>query len=234
MVPAPALGNHSSVCVLLKLVGLSSLFPKRNSEEKKNLQEFGKAFVILEVLFSRMAPVSSAVQGRNWTHPRGSCPLPTLPQQCQGSLRLHPFPSPRAPVGSSLSPVPQGFHLEISCSSRREGGIPAQLGGLLESSWGVAQLTLPRQVCCQSVGAAAIEYLQGVFALVSLPGLQDVQPDLVHGAPSSGPVTALQLFLPEGASDGISVVLSRAEKSLFSSGSHDSFHGERKSHGAVL
>lgn len=124
--------------------------------------------------------------------------------------------------------------MEISCSSRREGGIPAQLGGLLESSWGVAQLTLPRQVCCQSVGAAAIEYLQGVFALVSLPGLQDVQPDLVHGAPSPGPVTALQLFLPEGASDGISVVLSRAEKSLFSSGSHDSFHGERKSHGAVL
>lgn len=134
-------------------MGLSFLFPKRSSEEEKKLQQF----VNLKVLLSKMPPGSSVVQWRNWTHPRRSCPFLILSPK--GSLKasvLSPAPSPLL-CGSSLSSSPQ-FPREISSSpSKAERNPCPGLEGLLESSSAVTQLTLPRQVCGQSVGAFPIE-----------------------------------------------------------------------------
>lgn len=137
-------------------MGLSSLFPKKSSEEEKKLQQFGKAFVNLKVVFSKMPPVNSVVQWRNWAHPRSSCLFlilsPAVPRLPKG---FNPFscPLPLSSEGSSLSSLPNSS----SSSNKGERNPCPGFEGLLESSSGVTQLTLPRQVCGQFVGAFPIE-----------------------------------------------------------------------------
>lgn len=59
------------------------------------------------------------------------------------------------------------------------------------------QLTLPGEIGRELPHFLPGHYLQDVFALVRVFGIQDVEPDLIQGGASPHPITTLQAFLPE-------------------------------------
>lgn len=189
--------RESQLCLCTaEISGAEFSLPKEKFRGEKNLQEFGKAFVTLEVLFSRMAPVSSAVQGRNWTHPRGSCPLPTLPQQCQGSLKAPSFPLSPCSCGLFPQPsptrIPHGNQLQLQkggrnpCPASRAPGKQLGSGSAHPAQTGLLSVC---GSCCHRISPGCICPCQPPRApgCAARSGSWCSQPWSCHGSPAVSP-----------------------------------------------
>lgn len=136
----PCLKETQLCLCTAEISGTQFSLSKEKFRGEKKLQQFGKAFVKVEVLFSKMPPVSSVVQGRNWTHPRSSCPLLILSPAVQRLPKgFSPF-SCTLPLSSCfcglfpvlLSPISLGNQLQPQKGERNP--YPA-----LKGSWKAAQ-----------------------------------------------------------------------------------------------